>query len=71
MIHLDFLIDSWQDPYMSMNPWITCQTAGARIDDLRRAATLDRLARDARSPERQRMGHPAAAGRLAARDPRG
>jgi len=32
-----------------MNPWITHQVASAQIDDLRRAAGIDRLAADARA----------------------
>jgi hypothetical protein len=51
-----------------MNPWITYQTAGARIDDLLRSATLDRLAREAAPHERQRTGQPAPGRRLFARN---
>ena len=31
-----------------MNPWITYQVATAQLDDLRRAAGVDRVAADAR-----------------------
>jgi hypothetical protein len=41
-----------------MNPWIAHQLASARIDDLRRAASLDRLAREAECSERQLLGRP-------------
>ena len=34
---------------MAMNPWITYQVASAQLDDLRRAAGVDRLAADART----------------------
>jgi len=47
-----------QDSDMAMNPWITHQASDARIDDLRRAANLDRLARDAECSELRLPGQP-------------
>jgi hypothetical protein len=41
-----------------MNPWITRQASDSRIDDLRRAASLDRLAREAGSSERELRAQP-------------
>jgi len=43
-----------------MNPWITYEAAGARIDDLRRTATLDRRAREVTPRQRHLAGQPAA-----------
>ncbi|MGA2283364.1 MAG: hypothetical protein ABSH07_06765 [Candidatus Dormibacteria bacterium] len=45
---------------MAMDPWITRQAAGARIDDLRRIAARDRLARDVTPRDRHSLGQPAA-----------
>jgi len=46
-----------------MNAWITEQAAAARMDDLRRAASADRLARDLEGRARRSRGH-AAPGRV-------
>lgn len=46
---VDMLVVLWQNSDMAINPWITYQVASAQLDDLRRAAGVDRLAADART----------------------
>jgi hypothetical protein len=48
-MRVDTLISLCKNTYMAMNPWITYQVASAQLDDLRRAAGVDRLAGDART----------------------
>jgi hypothetical protein len=48
---------------MAMNAWITEQAAAARMDDLRRVASADRLARDVEGRAWRSRGH-AAPGRV-------